>query len=99
MTARYSKIKIPCQAVYNKLKVENLPQQFNSIRRLEKVLISKVTIMPRSQAPKMKGSIFNVPIDIIDTTTSLPRIANTMVLFLGNCNANYNKMAMSTLNQ
>ena len=76
------KDKIPCQAVYNKLRVENLPQQFNSIRRLEKVLIAKrilfkkVTIMPKGQAPKMKGAICNVPVDTIDTTTSLPRIAN-----------------------
>ena len=31
------KNKIPCQAVYNKLRVENLPQEFHDIRRLEKV--------------------------------------------------------------
>ena len=35
--SKVRKDKIPCQAVYNKLRVENLPQQFNSIRRLEKV--------------------------------------------------------------
>ena len=29
--------KTPCQAVYNKLQVEHLPQQFDNIRRLEKV--------------------------------------------------------------
>ena len=32
--------------------------------------------MPRGQAPKMKGAICNVPIDTIDATTSLPRIAD-----------------------
>ena len=64
------KDKIPCEAVYN---------------RLEKVLISKrilfkkVTIMPRGQAPKMKGAICNV-IDTIDTTTSSPRIADNNVI-------------------
>ena len=48
--------KIPCQSVYYKLQIQNLPKHFQDIRRLEKVLVSKrilfkkVTIMPKGQA-------------------------------------------------
>ena len=52
-----------CHAVVNKLAVERLPAQFQTIRRLESVLVSrriffkKVTIMLKGQSPKLKGSI------------------------------------------
>ena len=71
--------KTPCQTVYNKLQVENLPQQFDSIRRLERVLISKrirfkkITIMPKGQPPKMKGVVCNVPIENEDVSSLLPK--------------------------
>ena len=55
-----------------------MQQQFDSIRRLEKVLISKrilfkkITIIPKGQAPKMKGVVCNVPIGNEDVNSLLP---------------------------
>jgi len=57
------KEKVPCQAVFNDLKLFDLPAEFQNIRKPEKILISKrllfkrVTIMPKGQSPKMKGTI------------------------------------------
>ena len=75
--------KIPCQSVYNKLHIQNLPTHFKNIRRLEKVLVSKrilfkkITIMPKGQAPKIKGAVCNVPIDNNDLSSILPRPADS----------------------
>ena len=55
--------KIPCQSVRNKLQIYSLPDDLASVRRLERVLVSKrilfkkVTIMPRGQSPKIKGAL------------------------------------------
>ena len=73
------KNKIPCQAVINDLELHELPADFSDIRRLEKVLIAKrilfkkVTIMPKGQAPKIKGTICNVPIEADQICNILPR--------------------------
>jgi len=73
------KKKVPCQAVFNDLKLFDFPVEFQNIRKLEKILISKrilfkkVTIMPKGQSPKMKGAICNVPIKADSICNVLPR--------------------------
>ena len=59
---------IPCQAVWNKLQVDDLPHEIKLLNRLEKILIGKrilfkkVAITPRGQQPKIKGTVCNVPV-------------------------------------
>lgn len=71
--------RIPCQAVSNSLRVEELPKEFRDLRKLEKVVIAKrllfkkITIMPKGQSPKLRGSICNVPISAEDICNVLPR--------------------------
>ena len=60
---------IPCQAVSNKLDITFLPKEFESIHKLERVLVSrsilfkKVVIVPNSKLPKVKGSLCNIPVN------------------------------------
>ena len=66
--------KALCQAVSNKLKVFDLPIEFQSMQKLEKVLIAKcllfkkVTIMPSGLMLKIFGTICNVPVDTVEVT-------------------------------
>ena len=66
------KKRIPGQVVINKLEISASPDVLIGISRLERVLISKiilfkkVTITPKGNFPKLKGSICNVPIDTVD---------------------------------
>ena len=78
------KNNVPFQAVSNKLAVELLPNGFRDLRRLERVLVAKrilfkkVTVMPKGQSLKVKGSICNIPISEIDNNcNSLPRPADS----------------------
>uniref|UniRef100_A0A7M5WQX0 DUF6570 domain-containing protein n=1 Tax=Clytia hemisphaerica TaxID=252671 RepID=A0A7M5WQX0_9CNID len=70
---------LPCQSVKNKLSLDELPEEFHTLRRLEKILISrrilfkKIAIMPKGQFPKLKGSICNVPINVENVANTLPR--------------------------
>ena len=86
---KLKKGKIPCQSVYNKLDIFKLPRQFTDIRRLEQVLVSrrilfkKVTIMPKGNSPKLKGTICNIPIEMVDVNcNSLPRPADSNGLII-----------------
>ena len=60
-----------------------MPIEINDLRKLEKVIISKrilfkkVVIMPKGQAPKLKGAICNVPLDADDVCNMLPRGADS----------------------
>ena len=51
---------IPCQAVWNDLKLFVFPNEIANLNKLEKYLICKqmlfrkVTIMPKGQSPKLK---------------------------------------------
>ena len=73
----------PAQAVVNKLDVFDLPARLANMNRLEKAIISrrilfkKVTIMPKGQTPKLKGSICNVPVNTSDVVNSLPQGADS----------------------
>ena len=73
------KKQIPGQAVINKLEISVSPDVLIGLNRLKRVLISKrisfkkVTIMPKGNFPKLKGSICNVPIDTLDISDVLLR--------------------------
>ena len=60
-----------------------MPTQFESIRKLEKVLIAKrilfknVAIMPCGKMEKIKGTICNIPVNNIGITNLLPRTADS----------------------
>ena len=75
--------EIPAQAVSNKLDIYDFPDDLSNLNRLEKAIISrrilfkKVTIMPKGQTPKLKGSICNVPIDTVDVANTLPQGADS----------------------
>ena len=78
--------RIPCQAVANKLFVD-LPKQ--GISRLERLLASsrilfkKVTVMSKDKSWKMKGSICNIPVTIVDVNcNTLPRPADSNGLLI-----------------
>lgn len=68
---------MPFQAISNKLEVYNFPTDFESIGKLEKVLIEKrilfkkVVIMPCAQMKKITGTICNIPVAYIDVTNFL----------------------------
>jgi len=76
--SKLKKGKIPPQAVSNNLQIFSLPESICTLRRLEKVIIAKrilfkrVTIMPKGQCPKIKGSICNVPIKAYEISNVLP---------------------------
>ena len=79
---KYIKGSVPYQAVSNKLELYNLPTEFESIRKLEKILIvkrilfKKVATMPCGQMEKITGTICNVPVDN-NVTNLLPRTADS----------------------
>lgn len=74
-----SKGKVPCQAVSNKLLIDEIPPELAALEKLEQVLIAqrivfeKIVIMPKGQQRKIKGAICNVPVECDQTCTILPR--------------------------
>ena len=75
---------MPCQAIANKLFVEDLPKQCQGINRLERLLVSrrilfkKVTVTPKRKSLKIKGSICNIPVtEVGDSCNTLPRPADS----------------------
>ena len=77
------KKRSPCQAVSYKLDVEVAPKQLQSLRKLEKVLISKrimfkkVAIMHgKREFAKIKGNISNIPAETDSVCYVLPRPVN-----------------------
>ena len=80
---KLKKSEIPAQAVSNKLDIFDFPDDLANMNRLERVIISrrilfkKVTIMPKGQAPKLKGSICNVPVNTNDVANTLPQGADS----------------------
>ena len=81
---KVKKNNVPSQAVSNRLAAELLPNEFRDLCRLERVLVAKtilfkkVTVMPKGQLQKVKGSICNIPISEIDNNcNSLPRPADS----------------------
>ena len=64
------------------LEVSELPKEFRNIRRLDIVLITrrllfkKIGITSKGQSPKLKGTLCNVPVDVVDVCRTLPRPAD-----------------------
>ena len=71
--------KVPCQAVCNKLRVDELPPELSLLEMLEQILIAqrmvfeKIIVMPKGQQRKIKGAICNVPVECDQTCKTLPR--------------------------
>lgn len=76
---KVSKGKVPCQAVYIKLLVDEIPSELESLEKLEQILIAqrivfeKIVVMPKGQQRNIKGAICNVPVDCDQTCNILPR--------------------------
>lgn len=76
---KVSKGQVPCQAVYNKLLVDEIPAELESLEKLEQILIAqrivfeKIVVMPKGQQQKIKGAICNVPVNCEQTSNILPR--------------------------
>ena len=70
---------VPCQAVCNKLCVDELPPELSLLEKLEQILIAqrivfeKIIVMPKGQQRKIKGAICNVPVECDQTCKILPR--------------------------
>ena len=68
------------------MEVFDLPVEFHSIQKLEKLVIvkrllfKKVIIMPSGQMPKIFGTICNVPVDTVEVTDLLPCSADSSAL-------------------
>ena len=79
----FQKIVFLVKQFFNILEVSELTKEFRDIRRLEWVLIArrlllrKISIMPKSQSAKLKGTLCNVPIDAVDVCKTLPRPADS----------------------
>ena len=75
--------KISCQSVCNKLGIESLQEELTTIQTLERTQVSrciffkKVVIMPKGQASKIKGTIYNVEEDAKTYCNTLPRPADS----------------------
>ena len=61
--------QIPCQAVCNKLQIDDMPSELEALRKLESVLVAqrlvfqKIVVMPKGQQKKIRGAICNVPVN------------------------------------
>ena len=77
--AKLSTGQMACQAVQNKLIVDEIPSELNCLEKLEQILIAqcivfeKIVVMPKGQQRKIKGAICNVPIECDRTCSVLPR--------------------------
>jgi len=85
---KITKQKIPCQAVYNKLVIDDAPAELQCLEKLEQILVAqrivfeKIVIMPKGQQRKVKGAICNVPVDCDQTCKVLPRPPETSGIIL-----------------
>ena len=83
-TPKVIKGKVPCQAVYNDMFVDDIPTEPLTLEKLEQILIAqrivfeKIVVMPKGQQRKIKGAICNVPVECDKTCqTLLYSIGNT----------------------
>jgi hypothetical protein len=71
--------KIPCQAVYNDMSVDEIPPELALLEKLEQILVAqrivfeKIIVMPKGQQKKVSGAICNVPVNCDQTCKILPR--------------------------
>ena len=78
---------ISYQAVSNELDITFLPKEFESIYKLERVLVSrrilfkKKVVMPKGKLPKIKGSLCNISVnEVFSNCRSLPRPPDSNIL-------------------
>ena len=85
-TTCHSKVlkgKIPCQADYNDMSVDEIPAELALLEKLEQILIAqrivfeKIVVMPKGQQKKVSGAICNVPVNCDQTCKVLPRPPET----------------------
>ena len=80
--------KVPCQAVYNDMFVDDMPTELSTLEKLEQILIAqrivfeKIVVMPKGQQRKIKGSICNVPVERDKTCQTLPRAPESSRIIL-----------------
>ena len=61
--------KVPCQALYIDMFVDDIPIELSTLEKLEQILIGqkivfqKIVVMPKGQQRKIKGAICNVPVE------------------------------------
>ena len=86
---RLSRNEIPCQAIFNKMSLDPIPDELKDLKKLEKVLISKRIIFKetaimhgKSEFAKIKGSICNIPIEAAKICNIFPRLADSNGLIL-----------------
>ena len=71
--------QIPCQAVCNKLDIDEMPSELEALRKLESFLVAqrlvfqKIVVMPEGQQKKIRGAICNVLVNCDTVCQSLPR--------------------------
>ena len=72
--------KVPCQAVYNDMFVDDIPTELSTLEKLEQILIPQLkncfqensSYAKLGQQRKMKGAICNVPVECDKTCQTLP---------------------------
>ena len=80
--------KVPCQAVYNNMFVDEIPTELSTLEKLEQILIAqrivfeKIVVMPKGQQKKIKGAICNVPVECDKTCQTLPRAPESSGIIL-----------------
>ena len=80
--------KVPCQAVYNDMFVDDIPTELSTLEKLEQILIAqrivfeKIVLMPKGQQRKIKGAICNVPVECDKTCQTLPRAPESSGIIL-----------------
>ena len=83
------KNEIPCQAVCNKIDLDLIPDELTNLKKLEKILISKrllfkkiATMHGKGEFSKLKGSIWNIPVEAANISNVLPRptVSNRLIV-------------------
>ena len=73
---------MPCQAVFNKMSLDPIPDKLKDFKKLETILISKRIIFKKimhgkGEFAKIKGSICNISIETSNICNILSRPANS----------------------
>ena len=85
---KMKKSQVPYQAVYNKLLVDDIPEEISCLNQIElfllckRFLFKKKIIMQKDLAPKLHGAIVNVPVDANKTYSLFPNIENIIMVKL-----------------
>ena len=82
------KHEVPCQSVKNNLEVHEMPSNLQDLNKIERtmisqrILFSKIKIMPKGQFPKIKGIVCNIPVET-EVCNVLPRtFENSNLIFM-----------------